>query len=235
MEMADDLNLPIAAAFGILDTILGSITDALVAGDNVEIRGFGSFTVRHYDSYIGRKPKSGEKIEVKPKKLPHFKVGLELKKAVENGGKLIENQTHDQKHRLVIGKNLMEGFIPDQLEFMIGGFFQGQYSVKYKDGKLLLGPANSPSRVSDYGVIEVMPTPSEWKIFWHKVDQLQVWKWKKSYSNRDVLDGEQWSLRIKINGKTLASNGSNSYPGSFKPFLNILSKLAGGLSLHPQF
>ena len=84
--LAEELEFPIALSSGIVTTILDSMTDALAAGDNIEIRGFGSFTVRHYGSYIGRKPKTGEKIEVKPKKLPFFKVGLELKKAVDDGG-----------------------------------------------------------------------------------------------------------------------------------------------------
>jgi integration host factor subunit beta len=48
----------------------------------VEIRGFGSFTVRKYDSYTGRNPKTGKKISVSPKKLPFFKVGKELRERV---------------------------------------------------------------------------------------------------------------------------------------------------------
>jgi integration host factor subunit beta len=66
----------------IINTIFDTMTDALVAGDRIEIRGFGSFVVNEYKSYVGRNPKTGESIEVKPKKLPFFKVGKELKERV---------------------------------------------------------------------------------------------------------------------------------------------------------
>ena len=81
--LSKELKFPIKTTQNILDTILDTIVEKLVAGENVEIRGFGSFSVRHYDSYIGRKPKTGEKIEVKPKKLPFFKVGKELRETVD--------------------------------------------------------------------------------------------------------------------------------------------------------
>lgn len=66
----------------IINTIFEAMTDALIAGDRIEIRGFGSFVVNEYKSYTGRNPKTGESIEVKPKKLPFFKVGKELKERV---------------------------------------------------------------------------------------------------------------------------------------------------------
>jgi integration host factor subunit beta len=55
---------------------------ALAAGDRIEIRGLGSFVIKEYDSYTGRNPKTGQPITVKPKKLPFFKVGKELKERV---------------------------------------------------------------------------------------------------------------------------------------------------------
>ena len=58
------------------------MAEALVRGENVEIRGFGSFQVREYESYTGRNPKSGDTIKVTPKKLPFFKVGKELREQV---------------------------------------------------------------------------------------------------------------------------------------------------------
>ena len=82
--LSDELNLPVREVTQIIDTILKSMTDALVRGEGVEIRGFGSFTIREYESYVGRNPKSGEVVSVKPKKLPFFKVSKQLKKAVNN-------------------------------------------------------------------------------------------------------------------------------------------------------
>lgn len=81
--LANQLNVPTKTAASIVNTILEAMADALVRGENVELRGFGSFTVREYETYTGRNPKTGELIKVKPKKLPFFKVGKELKKAVD--------------------------------------------------------------------------------------------------------------------------------------------------------
>ena len=65
------------------DTFFGAIMESLGREDRVEIRGFGSFTVKKYKSYTGRNPKTGEKITVPPKKLPFFRVGKELKEIVD--------------------------------------------------------------------------------------------------------------------------------------------------------
>lgn len=67
----------------IISTFFEAISKSLADGDRAEIRGFGSFTVKHYKSYTGRNPKSGKKIKVPSKKLPFFKVGKELKEMVD--------------------------------------------------------------------------------------------------------------------------------------------------------
>jgi integration host factor subunit beta len=64
-------------------TFFNEISSSLEKGDRVEIRGFGSFTVKRYRSYTGRNPKSGDPISVPEKKLPFFKVGKELKGKVD--------------------------------------------------------------------------------------------------------------------------------------------------------
>ncbi len=58
------------------------IKQALDVGDKVEIRGFGSFSLKHYGSYEGRNPRTGEKVQVRPKKLPVFRPGKELRERV---------------------------------------------------------------------------------------------------------------------------------------------------------
>ena len=55
---------------------------ALITGDKVEIRGFGSFTMKKYRGYTGRNPKTGEKVEVKQKQLPVFRTGKDLRNRV---------------------------------------------------------------------------------------------------------------------------------------------------------
>ena len=66
-----------------MDTILETMAEALVRGENVEIRRFGSFQIREYETYTGRNPKTGYKVKVAPKKLPFFKVGKELREQVD--------------------------------------------------------------------------------------------------------------------------------------------------------
>ncbi len=84
LALAKKENLTKQKAEEVVNTIFDSMTEALLAGDRIEIRGFGSFVVREYESYTGRNPKTGESISVSPKKLPFFKVGKELKKLVDN-------------------------------------------------------------------------------------------------------------------------------------------------------
>lgn len=67
----------------VVNLFFGEMTNALVAGDRVEIRGLGSFKVKSYDGYKGRNPRTGKQIKVKPKKLPFFKCGKELKERVD--------------------------------------------------------------------------------------------------------------------------------------------------------
>ena len=79
-------NLADRRAMDIINLIFKKFTETLQKGDRIEIRSFGSLTVREYNAHAGRNPKTGKKIEVRPKKLPFFKVGKELKGMV-NGSK----------------------------------------------------------------------------------------------------------------------------------------------------
>lgn len=69
----------------VVNTIFGSIGNALVDGDRVEIRGFGSFTIRERDAREARNPKSGEVVKIPSKKTPFFKTGKELRARVNQG------------------------------------------------------------------------------------------------------------------------------------------------------
>ena len=83
-ELARRQNLTEKQAAGIIDLIFNGLTGSLMKGERIEIRGFGSLSVRIYKTYTGRNPVTGEKVAVKPKKLPFFKVGKELKKLVDS-------------------------------------------------------------------------------------------------------------------------------------------------------
>ena len=70
-------------AAAIVDLFFGKISDTLAEGDRVEIRGLCSFFVKEYDTYQGRNPRTGERVQVAPKKLPFFKCGKKLKDRVD--------------------------------------------------------------------------------------------------------------------------------------------------------
>lgn len=69
---------------GAVNTIFKAMTDALVDGDRIEIRGLGSFRVKERMPRIGRNPKTGERVSIPARKVPHFTVGKHLKVRVED-------------------------------------------------------------------------------------------------------------------------------------------------------
>ena len=82
-RLAEEKGFPLSTAKEIVNTVFDDMTQALIKGDRVEIRGFGSFKVKTYKGYTGRNPKTGVKTEVKPKRLPVFKVGKDLRERVD--------------------------------------------------------------------------------------------------------------------------------------------------------
>jgi integration host factor subunit beta len=83
LAMEEDISQKKAKA--IIDIVFAHLTQALSAGERIDIRGFGTFKVKTYEGYTGRNPKSGVRVSVKPKKLPAFKVGKGLKERLNNG------------------------------------------------------------------------------------------------------------------------------------------------------
>ncbi len=67
-----------------VDIFVDKMREALLEGNRIEIRGFGSFKMKEYGGYTGRNPKTGVKVEVKPKKMPFFRAGKELKEYVND-------------------------------------------------------------------------------------------------------------------------------------------------------
>jgi integration host factor subunit beta len=82
--VAERLRITQVQASIIVEGALKSIVSALQGGQEVEIRGFGSFRFRNRAPRKGRNPKTGEKVDVPPKRIPYFKMGKELK-ALLNG------------------------------------------------------------------------------------------------------------------------------------------------------
>jgi len=71
-------------ATAVVNLFFNEMANALASGNRVEIRGLCSFYVKNYKSYTGRNPKTGQEVEIKPKKLPFFKCGKELKERVDS-------------------------------------------------------------------------------------------------------------------------------------------------------
>ncbi len=82
-SLSQKKNLTYKKAEQIVNLIFDSMTQSLVDRDRIEIRGFGSFMVKDYKSYMGRNPKTGEIIKVDEKKLPFFKAGKGLRERVD--------------------------------------------------------------------------------------------------------------------------------------------------------
>src|SRR5438132_13071096 len=80
--VASKVHLPKGKAELIVNCIFDSMEESLKQGERIEIRGFGSFEIRDYKAYEGRNPRTGDPVEVQPKRLPFFKVGKELKERV---------------------------------------------------------------------------------------------------------------------------------------------------------
>ena len=66
-----------------VNTMLDAMTDALAGGQRIEIRGFGSFALNYRPPRVGRNPKSGDRVQVPAKYVPHFKAGKELRERVD--------------------------------------------------------------------------------------------------------------------------------------------------------
>jgi integration host factor subunit beta len=80
--VAERTKLPRGRAELLVGQMFDCMVDALQKGEGIEIRGFGSFSIRSYREYQGRNPRTGQAVHVKPKRLAFFKVGKELRDRV---------------------------------------------------------------------------------------------------------------------------------------------------------
>ncbi len=81
--LRDECQISKKEAAAVVDLFFNEMANALAKGDRVEIRGLCSFFVKEYNSYKGRNPRTGERVQVAPKRLPFFKCGKELKERVD--------------------------------------------------------------------------------------------------------------------------------------------------------
>lgn len=81
-ELAQRAELSKKRAEEVVNCVFRSMAEALISGQRIEIRGFGSFSTKDYEPYMGRNPKTGDEVPVKAKRAVHFKVGKELRERV---------------------------------------------------------------------------------------------------------------------------------------------------------
>ncbi|MEE8109474.1 MAG: HU family DNA-binding protein [bacterium] len=81
-KVAEEIDLTKKETERIVNIVFGCIVDALRQNDKVELRGFGSFRVRHREPRDGRNPKTGTTVHIPAKKVPFFKAGKELREMV---------------------------------------------------------------------------------------------------------------------------------------------------------
>ena len=82
-RLKNEANISRLEASHVVQIFFDDMTETMTKGERVEIRGLCSFYVKKYKSYTGRNPKTGEKVRIKPKKLPFFKPGKEIRERVD--------------------------------------------------------------------------------------------------------------------------------------------------------
>ena len=80
--LADETNIPFDDASMVVNTFFDAMKQSLLAGERIEIRGFGSFKIKEYEGYACRNPKTGASVTVSSKRLPFFRAGKELKEFI---------------------------------------------------------------------------------------------------------------------------------------------------------
>ncbi len=81
-KLSEHADIPPKIAEIAVRTVFNSMAEALIRGDGVEIRGFGSFSIREYNGRKGNHPRTGEDIKIPSKKRPFFKTGKKLRERI---------------------------------------------------------------------------------------------------------------------------------------------------------
>ena len=125
--------------------------------------------------------------------------------------------------------------LPSKFHFSIGGYHGPCHEIEWKHRTLWYRWAKYPSLWQP--AIELSIGTEAWERFWKAVEAAGVWQWSDNYENSDVLDGTQWSLKLKHQGRTLITQGSNAFPGCAEPiyskfcefgcFIKALQSLTG--------
>jgi integration host factor subunit beta len=97
--VAEKTKMTKSSAEMVVNAVFDTMAEALEQGKGIEIRGFGSFTVRNYRAYSGRNPRTGAAVDVTPKRLPFFRVGKEMKQQVNDAALPDPKSTPSDPHQ----------------------------------------------------------------------------------------------------------------------------------------
>jgi hypothetical protein len=109
-----------------------------------------------------------------------------------------------------------------EMKFDIG-HWQSRKKLVFKNQEISL-PAPDAFSYQEFPDI-IVPTGSGLADFSQSLDELNVWEWKKYYSNSNIMDGVQWSLTIRTDSKELDSGGSNDFPENIYRFIQSINQL----------
>ena len=109
-----------------------------------------------------------------------------------------------------------------EMKFDIG-HWQSRKKLFFKNDEISLPAPDAFSCQEFPGII--VPSSSRLADFSKSLDDLNVWEWKKYYSNSNIMDGVQWSLAIRTDSKDLDSGGSNDFPENIYRFIQSINQL----------
>ena len=92
-------------AMNVVHTVLSSITESLSEGKRVDLRGFGSFSIRHRNARVGLNPKTGQRVAVPSKKVPYFRAGKALRA-------MVDEKSRESANELNFNNNFSQAPIP---------------------------------------------------------------------------------------------------------------------------
>lgn len=116
-----------------------------------------------------------------------------------------------------------------------------RFDIEFKDGKFT-APFNMQKEIRGYENGDISPSESDWRLFWDRMDEINLWDWNNFYEPQNVyvLDGVSWMIKISVGNKKIECHGSNAYPGdnpdeivdlnvstTFRKFLNAVEDLTG--------
>lgn len=122
----------------------------------------------------------------------------------------------------------MKKILPRKLVFKYEVFTGYQFSLKCKDDVLVVKQHSNDSHGDK--LVEIVPDSEKWADFWNSIFEMDVWDWYEVYEVKcmdSCVEGDEWEVCIEFDDNLIRSQGSNSYPPSFREFIMAVEELTG--------